>query len=222
MVMRRELSGEGGAYQHQLDAALGRFARLNANLSFEYETLADTPNWSGVGPSSPFSFSLTDRPRRIRAESDGTGNTFGGVVSDGLITFESLGPFRVTFNNVSVTGNSTGFVQIGLTDAAVDSNTTSSSNGITLGLLSGIFRAIDSGSNNLDNTGSIDFSVTRDVSIEYDGQRASVLLDGDAISVLNHTANADYRPFLQLNDSGDVLTSVETDQITVEQIGGTL
>jgi hypothetical protein len=230
VVMRRELDGQGGAYRQRLDAALGRFARLNANLSFEFDTLSDVPNYKTFTTGGGnFSFSLTDRPRRIQLTHDGSASSdeFGTVKSTVLTTSESLGAFRITFKNLSATANDSRNVpRVGITSALGNSNIRQAS-GVSLFVkLTGnsSFSGFDNGSQVFaDSTFSVGLSGDIDVSIEYDGSQAKLLIDGELISQTAFSRNADFVPVFQVRDESNNSSgeTVEVGQITVESISGT-
>jgi hypothetical protein len=136
--MRGQADGNGFGYGWRSQAALGRVARLNANLSWEYETLADVPTWSSAdGGTSVWTFNVNGRPRRIHVEHDGSGGSddFGGVYPDVLTTFESLDTLRVTFQDVSYTENGaagSNRARLAVSDQTPDVNVAITGNGFTL------------------------------------------------------------------------------------------
>jgi hypothetical protein len=233
MVMRRELDGQGGAYQHQLDAALGRFARLNANLSFEYETLADVPNWNSISDGiSNFTFNVNGRPRRIRVEHDGSGgsNSNGGVQSSVLATSQSLNRLAISFHNVSFTNNAaSNRIELGLSNKSTDTQLSNSGDGILLehsarnGTTGGRLVVVNNGNSTLTSPFSIDWNKNQDITFQYDGSVVTLLIDGVEKDALSFSTNSDYRPVIKLRAEDAVNDSeiLEVGQITVEPIGGT-
>jgi hypothetical protein len=234
MTVSRTLDGQGGAYGHQLDAPLGRFARINANLSFEYDSfsdLTDTGNLDNGTTGGNYSFSLNGRPRELTINHDGSttsgSDSLGSIQFTSLVSFESLGSWRLTFENVSFTRNDTGnALAIGISDADVITNFVSTTgNAIFFDI-----RGADSGVT-LDNgtetdsfiNPSIDFSQEHDLSIEYDGSTVRFLVDGSQVGSGSFSVNADYLPFVTLvdDDSATASETVSIGQITVEPIGGT-
>jgi hypothetical protein len=223
MVMRRELDGQGGAYAHQLDAPLGRFARLNANLSFEYDTLADVPNWETNSSGGNYTFNVNSRPRRLRVEHDGSSSLdFGGAQSQSLTTFQSLGPLRVVFKDLTWDGVSDE-ARIGLTDTDVATDVRSTGNVIYIEGGSGggdQLNVVDNGSNN--TAGIADFSrnTQTDLALEYDGSEARAVVDGEVRGSLSFSSNSDFVPFIQLFDGSNGASVIEVRQVTVEPLGG--
>jgi hypothetical protein len=220
--MERTFDGQGGAYGHQLQAPLGRFARINANLSFEYDTLADVPNWesTGSGAGSTYTYQLKDRPRKLSVSHDGSGGTtVEGAFSNVLTTVESLGPFRITFKNVNITDDSQAFV--GITDQDVSGKSSSGSTithflqnaGTEVQSFSTVIFDDGTGSkkNHSNKTGS-------DFSIEVRNGEASFLTDGDVQSIKTSDipSGDNLSPFISLKDRSSKTRS--NAEITVEQI----
>lgn len=220
------MDGQGGAYGHQLQTALGRFARINANLSWEYNTLADVPNWESGTNGGTYSFSVTDRPRHIRVEHDGssTSNVEGQILGNPLITSQSLGAFRITFHNIQFTDNTDQRFRVGIADAS-ESVDPESGNAIIYGNdVKDRFVVLDSGTST-DITSFTDWSDGRTVSIEYDGVEARAYVDGDNTIegntlALPYSVNTDFRPLVHLRDQGSDTVSdvVEVEQVTVEPL----
>lgn len=217
--------GTTTADHKKLDGALGRFARINANLSWEYDMLADVLNWeTGSNGVSSWTFTLNSRPRRIHVEHDGSAgsDTDGGVIGTVLTTFESLGEFRITFVDVSYRNNNDdNALMLGFGDhsdpATAPNNAT---NAVYLGT-GNTDRLINSGSGNSNPpTGGTSWSSNHDISIEYDGSEVRLYEDGSQIASQSYSANADFSPFIQLEDDGSNVTgeTVECEQITVEPL----
>jgi len=221
MYMERILDGQGGAYGHQLQAPLGLFSRINANLDWEYNALSDVPTWTSAdGGVSVWTTNINGRPRRFHVEHDGSAgsNDFGGAMADVLTTFESVGAFRITFHDVSFTENNAsnrfGVGVSTIADASVDM--TSNGDGITLTADAGsndyTINAINAGTSSTASYNGPDWTTNHDLSIEYDGAEVRGYVDGDFIGSVAHAVNADYRPIFQLMDSGGV-TEAETAEV---------
>jgi hypothetical protein len=228
MTVSRTLDGQGGAYEHQFDAPLGRFARLNANLSFEVDSFSDLPYWSSNdGGVSNYSFNLTDRPRRLQVSHDGSGSSDdrGGVVSSVLTTSDSLGSFRITFSDVSFTNNNGGdALVIGISDLTPDINIGSNGNGVYIEDGSGTnLLLVRNGSSSRLALSNIDFSIAHDLTIEYNGSEARILIDGVLENSVPFSNNSSFSPLIQIKEESSVSASetVSVGQITVEPIGGT-
>jgi hypothetical protein len=228
MVMRRELDGQGGAYSHQLDAALGRFARLNANLSFEFDSISDLPFFSTASSGSNFTFNLTDRPRRVRVSHDGSGsNESGGIRSSVLVSEQSLnGGFRLTFSDVEVSQNNTDNTPfIGLsTVSGADVDLNSNGSNILYRVNSGTSQLIlrtPTGGAARNIQGSVNQTVKNDITLEYDGAEVSLFVNGILQADEAFSFNADFSPIIQLDDVSGNTTGefIEVGQITVEPIG---
>jgi hypothetical protein len=206
-----------------VDAPLGRLSRVNANLSWEVVNFSALDNWSAISTESA---SLTGRPRRL-ALSVGGYFDIDRIISDVLTTHDSLGAFRITFKDVSYTDADTRYaLGIGLRenntgnfiweseggDAAIayynkDSNdffTNTTSNGGTTDLIS-----------------DIDWGSNHDITIEWDGADARLLIDGVLQSSLSHSESADYRPSIEIDDSeggGSNDETIEVGEVIVEAL----
>jgi hypothetical protein len=221
--MRRELDGQGGAYKHQLDAALGRFARVNANLSFEFDTLSDAGNYETDESGSGFSFSLNSRPRKLQFQHNASGGDFGGVISTVLSTEESLGSFLLTFHDVSYSDNQNE-LKLGVSDTQPSTNLTGNGNSILYSSQGNTHSLIstDNGSTSDQSLiSNIDFSKNVDISIAYDSEVAECRVNGVTRASLSVSNTANFRPAIQLRDSGNAVDTVTVQQITVEPTGGT-
>jgi len=219
IYVERTLDGQGGAYGHQLEAALGRFARINSNLSWEYDTLSDVPNWStNDGGASTWTYNVNSRPRRMTVEHDGSGSDdYGGAVSAALATYQSIGGFRITFHDVSYTDNADNELRIGLSDAGAADN---------LNDQNSIYFCQRGGSSQLKISGNgyswvnVDFTSNHNLSLEYDGSEVRGYTDGNEKVSQSHSGNFDYKPVIQLFENGNKSASetIEVQQITVEPL----
>lgn len=216
--------GQGGAYAARADYPLGRLARINANLSWEYDALANIPAWEAAGGSS-FSFSLIGRPRRLQVTTDGSADTYGGANANVLVTEEALGAFRLTFKDVSFTNNSAqNNLLLGLSDQDAGSNIYTNGNGITYSSFgedtNDRLTDIQGGSPNWDSFVDVDWSENHDVSIEYDGSEARVLIDGNLQQRRTMNISADFKPVVEIQDDPEDATAdtLEVGQVLVEAL----
>jgi hypothetical protein len=224
---QRTFDGEGGSYAHRLQAPLGVYSRLNANLSWEYDTLSDTPNWQTASSGGSYTFDLTGRPRRLRIQHDGssTADEFGGFVANSLTAIETLDSFRVVFKDVAASNNSnTNRLYLGISDQTPDTELKNSGNSIfALGTTEDVDTfVVEAGTLQAGNGPAIDFSTNHDIAIEYDGSEVRAMIDGgvaysDAVST---TITADFSPIVVLQDEGISSTSetVSIGQIIVEPL----
>ena len=203
-----------------VDAPLGLLSQVNANLSWEVLNFSNLDNWTHLEDGS--SASLTGRPRRLTLSVDGSSSGVSRIISDVLTTHDSLGAFRITFKDVSYTNtaghalgiglrenNNGGFIGTG-SDPAIayyhneyddDYLTTSTSN--------------DGTSDSI----SVDWGSNHDITIEWDGADAGLLIDGVLQSSLSHSESADYRPVIELEDDGDGNDdTIEVGEIIVEAL----
>jgi hypothetical protein len=220
--MERVLDGQGGAYGHQLQAALGRFARINANLSWEYDSLADVLNWDTTGPSS-FSFGLTGFPRKLEVSHDGSGGGTGGAVASPLLAPDSLGAFSITFHGVDYTDNdSSNNITLAVSDVSADTNARSTGTGVAA-----IFSPNDAdlfihenGTElaSLDGE-NIDFSQKQDITIRSTSSGFEILVGGDRRNSTSKTVSGAMSPLIQLGDNGaGTGETLTVEQITVEPL----
>jgi hypothetical protein len=217
------LDGQGGAYGHQLDGALGRFARLNANLSWEYDTLADVPNWeSQAGGTNTWTFGVRNRPRSIFIES--AGDQFGdyaGFLAGSILSYESLGGFRITFSSLDF--NPVGdndYTRLGITTQRADENVLGG-NSIIANLRGGgavnEIYGIENGTLSTGDGFNFDFTQNPDITLEYDGAEVRVFVDGQQKDSVSYSVNADFRPIIQLTSSNSS-TDTEVEQVTAEPL----
>ena len=209
-----------------VDAPLGRISWVNANLSWEVVNFSALDNWSArLNDNS--SATLTGRPRRLKLSvEDGIRDDVSRIISDVLTTHDSLGAFRITFKDVSYTdadtrhalgiglrenNNTRDFIwesEVG--DAAIayynkdgnDSFTNTTSNDGTT-----------------DSISDVEWGSNHDITIEWDGTNARLLIDGVLQSSLSHSESADYRPVIEIEDSGDGYgDTIEVGEIIVEAL----
>ena len=179
---------------------------MNANLSWEVLDFSGLDNWSA---SSGASASLTGRPRRLRLSVPGESVDDIRIISDVLTTHDSLGAFRITFKDVSYTeGDVAHMVGIGLRENYNPSDFIQQSAGGD----AAIAYYIDSNNDNYFTTGydgvveqisDIGWGSNHDITIEWDGNDAKLLIDGVLQSSLSHSENADYRPVIEIKDDGN-------------------
>jgi hypothetical protein len=223
MTVSRTLDGQGGAYGHQLDAPLGRFARINANLSFEFDTLSDVPNWETGTSDSSFSFSVTDRPRRIRVEHDGTASSvnYNGLIATPIVDTQSLDSYRITFHDVSLLDDGgTQISYIGLGNETVDKRLKNHSKHIGFKLTRNRVTTSNKGD---EFYSAPSFDTNHDMTIEVTPSETRFFVDGN-LKAETDTLTANLRPIIQTSDNGDADGTpeiLEVQQVTVEPIGGT-
>ena len=210
-----------------VDAPLGRISRVNANLSWEVLDFSALDNWN-KSFGYPSSASMTGRPRRLALSVDNGYDDANRIISDVLTTHDSLGAFRITFKDVSCTeiygdrlmgvgireDNTGGFIrQYTGGDAAIayyidsdyDYFSTTTSNDGTAEMIS-----------------DIDWGSNHDITIEWDGIDAKLLIDGVLQSSLSHSESADYRPSIEITGSGEdgdaQYDTIEVGEIIVEAL----
>ncbi|WP_128081401.1 hypothetical protein [Haloferax sp. ATB1] len=215
-TLKANADGEGGLYGLRRPRA----ARLTERLMWEFETLADVPNWSSASSGGNYTFSVTGRPRRLHAEHDGTGSgVFGAIFASALTTHESLGPFRITFSNVSYSANGSGKAIIGISNEDPTTRLDTSGTGMLAELGGGAaYSTLDNG--NVTSTPTTwDWSTTHDISIEYDGSEVRYLKDGVPLVTHDHAVPTDYRPIIQLQDGSDGnAETLEVGEVIVEEL----
>jgi hypothetical protein len=206
-----------------VDAPLGRISRVNANLSLEVSDFSALDNWSATLETNAFA-SLTGRPRRLALSVESTSYGASRIMSDVLTTRDSLGKFKITFKDVSYTNtdmndkvgiglredNTGDFIQGG-SDAAIayyhngndnDSFTTTNSTDVPTASIS-----------------DIDWGSNHDITIEWDGIIASLLIDGVLESSLSHSVSADYRPVIENHRDGTGRRdTIEVGEVIVEAL----
>jgi hypothetical protein len=189
---------------------------VTADLSWQVSDFSALDNWSA---SSSAIASLTGSPKRLTLSVDESNYGASRIISDVLTTHDSLGEFRITFKDVSYTNTDQNEVEIGLRedntgpDAVIayyhkddgkDYLTTTTSNGGT----SELFSDIDWGSNH-------------DITIDWNGIDARLLIDGVLQSSLSHSESADYRPFIEIDDNGNDRynnDTIEVGEVIVEAL----
>jgi hypothetical protein len=222
MLMRRELDGQGGAYKHQLDAALGRFARIDANLSFNFTSFSNANNYKFSRQGSNASVFLADNgAKSLSVDIDGSGNDDRATVRSTVpLRIESLRKFRLTFKNIQFTSNNTdNFFSVGFhSKPRSNVDATSGGNGFLFDSSSDFF--------DTDTGGKFPagFSSGNDISFEYNGvsNNATGLINGSVEGEINFSKTGDFVPFVQVFDDGNNSSSesFSVDQITVEPLGG--
>lgn len=220
--------GNGGSYADRLNAPSGRLTRVNTNLSWEYDTLSSVPHWGSVdNGDSTYTFNVNDRPRRIHVEHDGSasGIAYGGVVSNTLTTYQSLGAFRVTFHDVSFTRNSgDNWARFGVTDDSPSSDLDATGNSFYIAVQGpNDSRVVVVDNGNVTRAGgnlTVDWTQQHDVIVEYDGSQMRGYVDGELDSSLSYSVNADFSPFIQLRDDFENSTGEVTEVgfVTVEPL----
>ncbi len=224
MFMERTLDGQGGAYGHQLQAPLGRFARINANLSWEYDTLADVPNWNFGGVSGATA-SLTGSPRRIQIDHTSSASGVGSLNSPVVITRSE--PFRVVFSDVSFTDNDDGSLNnrfaLGINTADAGDPLRSSTGyeiSFDAGNNSTRLRTFDSGSKQEKTTDHFpDYSTNHDFAIEYTQSEQRYIFDGTVIgSVSQSFSSGAFTPYIGLESTNGISNTLEVQKITVEPL----
>lgn len=226
VILRRTLDGQGGAFNHQLDAALGRFARLNANLSFEYDSFVDVPSWTSDATGANFSTVLTGTPRQLRVEHDSSnsGNR-GGALSQTLTTESSLGGFKMTFEGVRYSDVDSGNAfRVGVTDIPITDSVVLNGNGFFF-RLSGDDNeqliTMNGGSLSADGiVPRVDTTTEFDLSLSYDGETVRAFINGDERASLSYSVTSDFSPFVQTLDNASASTDeiAKIQQVTVEPL----
>ena len=210
-----------------VDAPLGRISWVNANLSWEVVDFSALDNWSKSSGTAS-SASMTGRPRRLEFSAYRGIDNLQRIISDVLTTHDSLGAFRITFKDMSCTEiygdrlmgvgireiNTGGFIKQSTGgDAAIayyidsdyDYFSTTTSNDGTAEMISDI----DRGSNH-------------DITIEWDGIDAKLLIDGVLQSSLSHSESADYRPSIEIvgvsSDVGGDDDTIKVGEVIVEAL----
>ena len=81
------------------------------------------------------------------------------------------------------------------------------------------FTTANSNDGPTENIATIGWGSNHDITIEWDGNDAKLLIDGVLQSSLSHSENADYRPAIELKDdydgSGD---TIEVGEVIVEAL----
>ena len=209
-----------------VDAPLGRISWVNANLSWEVLNFSELDNWSATLQSSS-SASLTGSPRRLALSMYKGHDDVHRIISDVLTTHDSLGAFRITFKDVSFTEiyrdrligvgireiNTGGFIKQSTGgDAAIayyidsdyDYFSTTTSNDGTAEMIS-----------------DMDWGSNHDITIEWDGIDAKLLIDGVLQSSLSHSESADYRPSIEIvgvGGGGGDYDTIKVGEVIVEAL----
>ena len=212
-----------------VDAPLGRISRVNANLSWEVLNFNNLDNWrDNWSDNSGVSASLTGRPRRLKISVDGARTHVSRIISDVLTTHDSLGAFRITFKDVSCTK----LYQDRLVGVGIRENNTGGFIKQSTGGDAAIAYYIDSDydyfSTTTSNDGTaemisdMDWGSNHDITIEWDGIDAKLLIDGVLQSSLSHSESADYRPSIEIvglgSDVGGDYDTIKVGEVIVEAL----
>jgi len=208
-----------------VDAPLGRLSRVNANLSWEVLDFSELDNWSADFASGA-SASLTGRPRRLTLSVDGANSGVNRIISDVLTTHDSLGAFRITFKDVSYTKTYAKHrVGIGLReintgdfirqatggDAAIAYYNNSAGNDY--------FISTTSNDGPAETISDLEWGSNHDITIEWDGADARLLIDGVLQLSLSHSESADYRPVIEIDKGGGGYgDTIEVGEVIVEAL----
>jgi hypothetical protein len=217
-----EFDGRGGSYKERLQAPLGRFSRVNALLSYESDTESDLTRWDADEDNSGDADALlsSTRPRELRIDKAGTSTNNAAIwYATTLTTFESLGPFAITFHDVVGAESDNTYVGIHTLKQASKFPTTNGE-GILCRLHADTkFTVIANGSstNELTNT-DFDFTSPHDIRIEYDGSEARLFIDGAFQSDLSFSQNNDFVPYLFKQDANGTAETLKVPQITVSPL----
>jgi hypothetical protein len=223
MVMRRELDGQGGAYSHRLDAALGRFAKMNADLSIRYREFGQLPNWGKTTTSGDtVEIDYPTGSLKIVPDNDGSGSVeaFAKVGP----SVDSVGPFSITFRNVDFTDGGTDKLRLGIADRDDSENRPQLLNDDSIfiedGNSSSFPTARAGGSNIFTGGATVNFPI--DVTIQYDGTEVRAYVDGELEQFGDYTRSRSLplQPIIQIVDNGGGDT-VSINDVIVEPIGGT-
>ena len=191
-----------------VDAPLGRISWVNANLSWEMSYFSELDNWNGkLGYRS--SASITGRPRRLSLKKNKFDEGVNRIISDVLTTHDSLGAFRIMFKDVSYDEEySDHKVGIGLREINTGGFIKQSTGG-DAAIAYYIDSDYDYFSTTTSNDGTaemisdINWGSNHDITIEWDGIDAKLLIDGVLQSSLSHSESADYRPSIEIVGYGD-------------------
>jgi len=190
-----------------VDAPLGRISWVNANLSWEVASFGKVDNWNENTEYSS-SASITGRPRRLELSIHKEYGDAYRIISDVLTTHDSLGAFRITFKDVSCTeiyGDR--LMGVGIREINTGSFIKQSTGG-DAAIAYYIDSDYDYFSTTTSNDGTaemisdIDWGSNHDITIEWDGIDAKLLIDGVLQSSLSHSESADYRPSIEIARRG--------------------
>ena len=200
---------------------------MNANLSWEVLDFSGLDNWSARLQDNA-SATLTGRPRRLKLRVESGTDDISRIISDVLTTHDSLGAFRITFKDVSYTeGDVAHMVGIGLRENYDPSDFIQQSAGGD----AAIAYNIDSNNDNyftstnpydgaVEQISDIGWGSNHDITIEWDGNDAKLLIDGVLQSSLSHSGNADYRPVIEIKDGANSggYDVIEVGEVIVEAL----
>lgn len=220
-----QADGEGFGYAARSQAPLGRIARLNANLSWEYDALADVPTWGiTTGSDSSWTTQLTGTPRLIQIDHDGSGS--GDRASwdaTAVVSRGSLGDFRVTFKDLRHTqsGSDKNYVMVGLRAGSGATNPRNDTDAIVTRIIDTQDTdtyVVSGGTETSQNSHTIDLTGGRDVTLEVTGSEVSLFVDGTHVHTCSASTDAALTPVIQSRDSGNGTTgeTVDCEQVVVE------
>ena len=195
---------------------------MTADLSWEVSDFSALDNWSA---SSDASASLTGRPRRLTLSMDGPSSGVGRIISDVLTTHDSLGVFGITFKDVSYTGiDGDHKVGIGLREINAGDFIWQPTGGDPAIAYynnddgSDYFTTASSNDGTADSISDVEWGGNHDITIEWDGIDARLLIDGVLQSSLSHSESADYRPVIETNSAGGNGDTIEVGGVIVEKL----
>ena len=213
----------GGAYGTQFDSGLGRVARLNANLLWEYDEFADVPHWDSDATDASIEFALEGFPRQASVRKDSTSDIeTGGIRSEVTTAAASLGNFSVTFK--SITSDATDpELCIGLTTADASQPMNNNGSGYVVKTRgTNRFQLVDEGELTDGSTvegGDIDFSEPRDLTFMVYDDVVRLYLDGEYGADVENNISDELllHPAFQI-ESSEIENSVVVEEVTVEVI----
>ena len=202
-----------------VDAPLGRISRVNANLSWEVINFNRLYSWNAQTKYGA-SASLTGSPRRVALSVSGINDGTSQIISDVLTTHDSLGAFRITFKDVSYTNtNANNDVGIGLREDNTGTFIRQSTGGDPAIAYyhknngsNDYFTTATSNDGTAEQISDIYWGSNHDITIEWNGTDARLLIDGVLQSSLSHSESADYRPSIEIKGNGN------DDSITVGEV----
>jgi hypothetical protein len=140
---------------------------------------------------------------------DGPSSGVGRIISDVLTTHDSLGVFGITFKDVSYTGiDGDHKVGIGLREINTGDFIRQPTGGDPAiayyinGNRDDYFTTATSNDGTTDSISDVEWGGNHDITIEWDGTDARLLIDGFLQSSLSHSESADYRPVIEIEDDG--------------------
>jgi hypothetical protein len=210
-----EFDGSGGTIYDYLQAGLGPLTKVNANLSWDVDTLADTPFWETTTTTGDTAEVIWPSGA-VEIDVDGDSSGENLLFATTGVTQNRHGPWRAVFQNVDFTENG-GLAQVGLSDG----DPVSEFSGDQL-----LFR-LDTDDANTRTDGTVDdepidvlsFPVT--LAIEWDGSTARFFVDGTIVREVSYSRGSGndtpLKPFILLQDGGSVNT-LTVDEISIQPI----